>query len=131
MGGYFENFVNMNCAPTDSPIAKEVMGTVSKIAQKRGMNSQYAGSVHIDGFSDVDIWIETYGKVGSNQETISFATELINELKNKGYTDIEGPDYKLTATSFYTVNHDVDIVFSNAVWINQIRIAPPNNQDFH
>ena len=97
IGGYFENFVNVNCAPTDSPVAKEVMVTVSRIAQKLGMNSQYAGSLqkntYIDGYSDVDIWIATNGKVVSNQERISFATELINELKSKGYTDVEGPDY--------------------------------------
>ena len=70
IGGLFENFVNVNCAPTDSPEATDVMRVVSGIAHPMGMTCSWAGSkqkhTYVDGYSDADIWVETYTKVITN-----------------------------------------------------------------
>ena len=133
--GLFENFVNMNCSPTDSDEARDVMRVVSDIAHDMGMTCSWAGSrkkkTYVDGYSDADIWVETYKKVVTDDQRDEFAQRVYDELQNQGYTNVDYPDYKPVATSFYCDKISFDVVFSKSQWAaNNNRIIPPDNSAF-
>lgn len=132
--GYFENFANTEASPSVNSTGVKVMRCLNKVANRHQMQCQWAGSVqkktYVDGYSDADIWVETNDCEVTSSFRSVFAELVMKELQLVGIQQIEGPDYKPTATSFYTQDCDFDIVFSKSDWTDPRRVIPPDSQDF-
>lgn len=136
LSGYFEHFANTESSPSANPTGAKVMICVNKVANQFKMQCAWAGSIqkktYVDGYSDADIWVETNSHVMTNLQRIEFADLVLKELiKSNGIQQIEGPNYKPKATSFYTQGCDFDIVFSKSEWTDEGSMISPNSQDFH
>ena len=110
---------------------------MNDIVAQYGMNCEWAGSqkkhTHVDGYSDADIWIETYNKTVTS-ETRSQITKSILKCMAKCnlFVHIQDPKYKPVATSFEANGYTIDIIFSNAEWIKDTnRVIPPDNVTFY
>ena len=148
LGGIFEYFVNTDSSPSNnSKHNKLVINAVNNVVCKYGMNPQWAGSIkkstNVTGYSDGDIWIESYGKQVSEQTRMKIGEEILLELKSI-FNKVDGPKYKPVALeisvsqlpisysyygaiSYTTDEYDFDIIFSNGSWTNPNPVAPDNS----
>jgi hypothetical protein len=109
------------------------MNAVTQVAHRYGFTCRWAGSVnkhtYVWGYSDVDIWVETYNTTVTMQMRQAFANEVVETLWIFGLYDVQEPIYKPVATAFSTADIDTDVIFSRAEWSNQT--VSPRNDDFH
>jgi len=133
LSGLFENFVNMEAAPSKNPIFTKFIAVVNNVVSKHGMNPTWAGSqaksTQVDGYSDADIWIETYKRNVTSQERDIICRNIILECQNTFDLNVidETPMIKPVATGFNIGMYSIDVVFSSGEWIKDFsRVVNPN-----